>query len=96
MIYRKSISIDSTASRRVMLDLGSVVATCEIKVNGKVVGVRMSPPYSVDITEYIHSGENDIEVLVYSTLSNHYQTLPTPYRGEPTAGLLGPVKIEIY
>lgn len=96
MIYRKSISIDSTASRRVMLDLGSVVATCEIKVNGKVVGVRMSPPYSVDITEYIHAGENDIEVLVYSTLSNHYQTLPTPYRGEPTAGLLGPVKIEIY
>ena len=96
MIYRKSISINSAASRRVMLDLGSVVATCEVKVNGKAVGVRMSPPYSVDITEYIHSGENDIEVLVYSTLSNHYQTLTTPYRGEPTAGLLGPVKIEIY
>ena len=56
----------------------------------------MSPPYSVDITKHIRLGKNEIEVLVYSTLSNHYQTQPTPYRGEPVAGILGPVKIEIY
>lgn len=97
MIYRKGITLDdSVSAKRVMLDLGSVVATCEIKVNGKAAGVRMSPPYSVDITEYLHKGENEVEVLVYSTLANHYQTQPTPYRGEPTAGILGPVKIDIY
>ena len=97
MIYRKGITLDDAVSaKRVMLDLGSVVATCEIKVNGKAAGVRMSPPYSVDITKYLHEGENEVEVLVYSTLANHYQTQPTPYRGEPTAGILGPVKIEIY
>ena len=97
MIYRKGITLDdSVSAKRVMLDLGSVVATCEIKVNGKAAGVRMSPPYSVDITEYLHKGENEVEVLVYSTLANHYQTQPTPYRGEPTAGILGPVRIEIY
>ncbi len=97
MIYRKGITLDDALSaKRVMLDLGSVVATCEIKVNGKAAGVRMSPPYSVDITKYLHKGENEVEVLVYSTLANHYQTQPTPYRGEPTAGILGPVRIEIY
>ena len=97
MLYQKTIEWKSKiSSDRIMLDLGSVVATCEIKVNGQSLGVRMSPPYSVDITSYLHQGENEIEVLVYSTLANHYQTQPTPYRGEPTAGILGPVKIEVY
>ena len=96
MVYKKEITLDELHSQRVMLDLGSVVATCEIKVNGKALGVRMSPPYSVDITKQIRPGKNEIEVLVYSTLANHYQTQPTPYRGEPVAGILGPVEIEIY
>lgn len=96
MVYRKNITLSEDASsKRVRLDLGSVVATCEVNVNGKSVGVRMSPPYRLDITDFLQPGENEIEVLVYSTLANHYQTQPTPYRGEPTAGLLGPVKIEI-
>lgn len=97
MIYRKNIVLpEGVNQKRVMLDLGSVVATCEIKINGKAAGVKMSPPYSVDITQYLRAGENEVEVLVYSTLANHYQTQPTPYRGEPTAGILGPVSVKIY
>lgn len=96
MVYRKTISLpEEASSKHVWLDLGSVVATCEVKVNGKPMGVRMSPPFRVEITDFVQSGENELEVLVYSTLANHYQTQPTPYRGEPVAGLLGPVKIEI-
>ena len=96
MIYRKTLTLDDNLSDRVMLNLGSVVATCEIKVNGQDLGVRMSPPYSVDITRCLKPGANEIEVLVYSTLANHYQTQPTPYRGKPTAGILGPINIEVY
>lgn len=97
MIYRKNIVLpEGVNPKRVMLDLGSVVATCEIKINGKAAGVKMSPPYSVDITQYLRAGDNEVEVLVYSTLANHYQTQPTPYRGEPTAGILGPVSVKIY
>ncbi len=96
MIYRKTLTLDDNLSGRVVLNLGSVVATCEIKVNGQDLGVRMSPPYSVDITRCLKPGANEIEVLVYSTLANHYQTQPTPYRGKPTAGILGPVNIEVY
>ena len=76
-----------------MLDLGDVVATCEVKINGQSAGILIILPYQLDITKYTKAGQNNIEVLVYSTLSNHYQTIPTPYRNEPTAGLLCPVRI---
>lgn len=97
MIYRKTLTLPEThSSETVMLDLGSVVATCEMRVNGQMLGIKMSPPYSFDITDCIHPGDNEIEVIVYSTLANHYQTQPTPYRGDPAAGILGPVKVEVY
>ena len=38
-------------------------------------------------------GENTIEVLVYNTLANHFQTIPSRYRGSPESGLLGPVRL---
>lgn len=77
------------------MDLGDVVATCEIKVNGHSAGILMSPPYKVEISHFLKEGENEIEVLVYSTLANHYQTQPTPYRGDPKAGLIGPISLLI-
>ena len=55
----------------------------------------MRPPYKVEIGKYVKQGDNQLEVLVYSTLSNHYQTIPTPYRGDGVAGLLGPVSLSI-
>ena len=76
-----------------MLDLGEVDATCEVSVNGKRVDVLLASPYRLDISRYVRRGRNRIEVLVYSSLSNHYQTIPSPYQGTPHAGLIGPVKL---
>ena len=56
----------------------------------------MEPPYRLDITPFIRQGENTVSVLVYSSLSNHYQTVPSPYRGKPHAGLIGPVQLVNY
>lgn len=96
MYYRKQITIPKAeASGKVILDLGNVNASCEVKVNGKEVGILMRPPYKVEIGKYVKQGDNQLEVLVYSTLSNHYQTIPTPYRGDGVAGLLGPVSLSI-
>jgi len=96
MYYRKQITIPKIGARsKVVLDLGDVNASCEIKVNGKEVGIMMRPPYKMDIGKYVKQGDNQLEVLVYSTLSNHYQTIPTPYRGDGVAGLLGPVSLSI-
>lgn len=95
--YAKSFSLpDNMAIDGVFLDLGGVNATCEVVVNGKSAGVLMHPPYVLDVSKLVERGENKIEILVYSTLSNHYQTIPSAYRGTPVSGLLGPVKLLIY
>ena len=94
--YRKKITLSPEQTRgRVMLQLGEVVATAEVRVNGQAAGIRVAPPWSVDITPFVKPGENQVEILVYSTLANHCTTIPTRYRGSPTAGLIGPVTIEV-
>ena len=90
--YGKDVRIESKG-RQVSLDLGEVDATCEVQVNGQDAGVLLSGPYELDITSYVRDGQNRIEVLVYSSLANHYQTIPTPYRGQARSGLIGPVKL---
>lgn len=97
MWYRKNVSLSKPqAGEQVVLDLGEVVATCEVHVNGQKAGILLNKPFRADVTDLITEGENRIEVLVYSTLSNHYQTIPTPkhYRGNARAGLIGPVSVE--
>ena len=80
---------------RVILDLGGVCATAEIRVNGRAAGFLVTPPWKVDISEQVTSGENRLEILVYNTLANHYSTIPTRYGGELSSGILGPVTIRI-
>ncbi len=75
------------------IDLGSVAGTSEVIINGKKAGIRVAPPWKLEVSGYLKAGNNSIEVLVYNTLSNHYQTIPSRYRGNPVSGLLGPVKL---
>ena len=81
------------AGAAVELDLGRVCATAEVWVNGDNVGVRVAPPWTFDLSGRLEAGVNTIEVLVYNTLANHYQTIPSLYRGDPVSGLLGPVRL---
>ena len=93
--YRKSVSLTPEQLKgRVVLNLGQVVATAEVRVNSQPAGIRVSPPWSLEIAKLLKAGENRLEILVYNTLANHYQTIPTKYRGKPTSGLLGPVQLE--
>jgi hypothetical protein len=91
--YRKTVSLPPAS--RVVLDLGDVVATAEVRVNGKPAGLKVAPPWTLDISELAKPGANRIDVLVYNTLANHYSTIPTRYRGRPTSGLLGPVTLAV-
>jgi hypothetical protein len=94
--YRKVIKLtEEQAGASSTLDLGNVVATAEVRVNGRLAGIRVAPPWRVDISEQVSTGENRIEVLVFNTLANHYQTIPTRYRGSTKSGLLGPVRLYI-
>ena len=92
--YSRDVDIAAhLAGRRTVLDLGEVDATCEVSVNGKPVDVLIGKPYTLDVTDYLVAGTNHIEVLVYSTLANHYLTIPSPYKGTPHAGLIGPAQL---
>jgi len=95
--YSKEVTLHETPdSTNIVLDLGKVNATCEVFVNGQSIDVLMHSPYQVNIGKFLKQGNNRIEVLVYSTLSNHYQTIPSAYRGNPISGLLGPVRLLFY
>jgi hypothetical protein len=94
--YRRMVLLTAQQARgRTLLDLGDVVATAEVHINGRVAGIRVAPPWTVDISAYVQVGENRIEILVYNTLANHYLTIPTRYRGSLRSGLIGPVRLEI-
>ena len=92
--YRTAFTLtEDEAKAKATLDLGRVVATAEVHLNGSKVGVRVAPPWRFDLAGLLKPGHNRLEVLVYSTLANHYQTIPSRYRGNPQAGLLGPVSL---
>ena len=92
--YRKRFSLtEQEANGTRELDLGRVTATAEVRINGQKAGVRVAPPWELDVCGLLKAGENKVEVLVYNTLSNHYQTIPTRYKGDPASGLFGPVKL---
>ncbi len=95
--YRKTVTLtaEQLKGATVQLNLGDVAASAEVLINGRSAGVKVSPPWKVDLTRLVQSGDNRIEVLVCNTLANHYLTVPTRYRGKPLSGLLGPVQIEL-
>jgi hypothetical protein len=94
--YGTSVRLTADEARqKVELDLGSVVSTAEVRVNGVSVGLRVTPPWVFDISEGVREGENSIEVLVYNTAANHYTSIPTRYRGDITSGIIGPASVTV-
>ena len=81
---------------RLMLDLGDLSATAEVRVNDIPAGVLSAPPWRVDITELVHDGTNTLVIHVANTLANHYSVgIPTPYAfpHQTRSGLFGPVRL---
>jgi hypothetical protein len=94
--FRKNVELTPDQTRRaVVLDLGRVVASAEVHVNGKLAATKLAPPWKVDISKFARAGSNRMEVLVCNTLANHDQTIPARYRGSALSGLLGPVNLEL-
>ena len=95
--YRKMLVIDPVdCGKRLELDLGDVVSTAEVLINGKSAGIKLTPPWKFDLSGLTIPGENRIEILVYNTLANHYTTIPTRYPGSLVSGLLGPVTLNVF
>jgi len=94
--YRTSVRLNADQiKQKVELDLGSVVSTAEVWINGVNVGLKLSPPWVYDLSKAVREGDNSVEVLVYNTAANHYTSIPTRYRGPITSGILGPVTLTL-
>ena len=80
--------------KKYYLDLGSVYETAEVFVNGSWAGIRICPPYRLDVTGLIHAGKNQLTVTVANTLAKERgnNVFDRAMPQEPT-GLLGPVRI---
>jgi len=90
-----------------VLDLGDVISSAQVRINGITIGTRIAingitigtriaPPWTFDVSGVLCAGINRVEVCVYNTLANHYQTIPTRFRGSPESGLLSDVHIRFY
>ena len=84
--YKKSIQVEGqVTAHKVRLNKwhGSVA---EVFVNGQSAGIIGWQPYELDITEWLKTGENEIEVSVTGSLKN----LLGPHHNNPNVGLVTP------
>ncbi|MBR3691921.1 MAG: glycoside hydrolase family 2 [Clostridia bacterium] len=72
-VYFRTFSLpESFTAGRVILHFGAVDQICEVRVNEKLVCRHAGGylPFSADITDALHAGENRIEVVVLDDLSH--------------------------
>ena len=68
---RFSVAANATAGgKRLYLDLGWVEVIAEVRLNGRDLGTLWKPPYRVDITDAVRSGDNDLEIRVTNLWPN--------------------------
>lgn len=89
---------DLTPGTGAFLDLGSVVDTSRVKVNGSELGpIDYQDPSTIDLGFRLHAGVNRIEITVASPLRNAVPVERVAQAPKPTTnGLLGPVRIIPY
>jgi alpha-L-rhamnosidase len=71
--YTKTIQIDPELlkpNKRIQLDLGQLHDIASLKINGKALGVLWHPPYALDITAALVSGDNLLEIAVTTNWAN--------------------------
>jgi hypothetical protein len=111
-VYAKTFRIPQKAKAgdRLLLDLGDVREIAEVSLNGQMLGTLWNPPFTLDITDAAHPGDNRLQIRVVNLWVNRligdaqpsektkytFTTFPTYEPDAPLrpSGLLGPVQIE--
>ncbi|MCF7818498.1 MAG: hypothetical protein K9M54_11520, partial [Kiritimatiellales bacterium] len=85
--YTTRFNLAQPVDGAVQLDLGKVLYTAEVWLNGRSVGARLWAPHTFDITEALQPGQNELRIRVANLVNNNYGDLRE-------SGLLGPVVIQ--
>jgi len=98
MWYRKTLIVNAkqAVSKDIILDLGDVVASANVYINGQLISQKVTSPWVFNLTGKLRVGENKLEILIYNTLGNHYLNTPSKYVGRTKSGLIGPVKLSFW
>jgi hypothetical protein len=74
MVYQTEFFMEKLVNDlRYELDLGKVNFNAEIWMNGELAGVRLWPPYRLEITKLLKPGRNCLQVVVTNLLANRMQ-----------------------
>lgn len=109
--YRINFSIPEVKENETIeVDLGNLTAMAKVRVNGSYVGGVWTYPYKLNITDFVKSGENELEIEVVNNWMNRLigdHNLPeskrktwcfvNPYNAKSPlqpSGLFGPVTIQ--
>ena len=71
--YTKTINISKenlAANNKAILDLGKVEVMAKVKVNGKDLGILWKKPYTIEITDELKQGNNELEIAVVNLWPN--------------------------
>lgn len=92
--FRYETELDwGETGKTVMLDLGDVYETAEVWLNGQRVGVRICPPYLLEIGGSLHSSMNQLVVEVTNTLVKDQADFFSRFAPQEPSGLIGPVRL---
>lgn len=110
-VYRTTFEWDKMEEgSNISLDLGEVEMIASVSVNGKTFRPLWAPPYRLDITEAVKTGENKLTIEVTGTWFNRLVfdagqpqeqrktwTINGPSKEAPlrNSGLLGPVSLSV-
>ena len=111
-LYKTAFSVDPPSGKQIYLDLGKVMVTAKVRINGVYAGGVWTTPYRLNITSLLKKGENILEVEVANNWMNRLigdrqlaeKDRPTwvnvnPWKPDSPlqpSGLLGPVEIQAY
>jgi hypothetical protein len=75
------------------LDLGQAYETVEVWVNGQPAGVRICPPYRLDVGRLLCPGLNRLVIEVTNTLVNEQRDFFSCFAQQEPSGQQGPVRL---
>jgi hypothetical protein len=82
--YRTTFELEDGFAGRALLDVPMRDDVLEVEVNGRSAGVCLWDPYSVDVTEVVRPGRNELALVVANTPANLLNGTARP------SGIAGP------
>ncbi len=71
-IYKKTIDVKKVKGEELWLDLGLVEVIATVLVNGKEVATEWKPPFLIELTDALKSGQNELEIRVTNLWGNRF------------------------